>query len=78
MNNRIEELRQEYGFLPDTDLQEFAKVIVKECIDQMIQKQHQLTPTNQDPDIWKKFYAQNVLAEVIGNVRNLFGVEYDK
>lgn len=32
MNERINELRKEHGFLPDEDLLEFGEIIMNECI----------------------------------------------
>lgn len=32
MNERIEELRIEHGFMPDEALLEFGEIIMKECI----------------------------------------------
>ena len=61
------------------DVNHFALVIanqvVQKCIDELILKRDQLTPIDGDINVWKMIYAQDVLADVISNIRERFGAE---
>ncbi len=74
----IKELANTANIEISPDIRKFAQLIISECINQLIVKQVQLTPDADDPDninIWKGFHSQDVLAEVIFDIRKKFEVK---